>query len=34
MTCEERNKKKILNRITDTKISLNKRFIDVTGQRY
>ena len=29
MTCEERNKK-ILNRITDTKISLNKRFIDVT----
>ena len=33
MTREERNKK-ILNRITDTKIPLNKRFIDVTGQRY
>ena len=33
MTYEERNKK-ILNRITDTKIPLNKRFIDVTGQRY
>ena len=33
MTCEERNKK-ILNRITDTKIPLNKRFIDVTDQRY
>ena len=33
MTCEERNKK-ILNRITDTKIPLNKRFIDVTGQRF
>ena len=33
MTCKECNKK-ILNRITDTKIPLNKRFIDVTGQRY